>query len=116
MNPLIDHYLAVLRKYAEFDGRATRSEFWWFYLATLLVNVGIALLDWILGTSLGLLYLLATLIPTLAVATRRLHDCDRSGWMQLLGLIPLIGMIVMAFMLAQPGQPVDNRYGPPPQA
>ncbi len=84
-------------KYAEFAGRATRSEFWWFFLFTLLVSVG---LDMVSHTLSGL-FSLATLLPSLAVGARRLHDTNRSGWWLLLWLVPFIGWIVLIIFYVQ---------------
>ena len=92
--------LCVTKKYANFEGTATRSEFWWFILFVFVVNV-------VLGTfsrPLGALFSLAMLCPELAVGARRLHDTDRSGWWQLIGLGPLVGAIVLIVFFAQPGK------------
>lgn len=98
------------KKYAEFNGRATRSEYWWFALAVFLVSLVLALIS----STLTNLFSLATLLPSLAVGARRLHDTDRSGWWQLLWIIPIIGWIVMVVFLAQQGQSAENRFGAPP--
>ena len=96
-------------KYVDFSGRASRSEYWWFALFIVLGNV---LLSFV-GHGLPLLFALATLLPSIAAATRRLHDTDRSGWMQLIVLIPLVGWLVVIYFLAQdPQEP--NRFGPEP--
>jgi uncharacterized membrane protein YhaH (DUF805 family) len=97
-------------KYAEFDGRAKRPEFWWFTLFIVLVSI---VLDQISGIA-SLLFSVATLIPSLAVGARRLHDTNRSGWWQLLWFIPVIGWIVIIVFLAQEGEAADNRFGAPP--
>ena len=110
---------ALLRKYADFQGRATRPEFWWFMLAILLATVVAALVDeFALGghSVLESLVSLATIVPSLSVGARRLHDTDRSGWWQLLSLIPLIGAIVLIVWWAQPGDGAPNRFGEPPAA
>lgn len=84
-------------KYVDFSGRASRSEYWWFVLFVFLVQLGLGLFsNW-----LALIFLLATLLPQIAAATRRLHDTGRSGWWQLIGLVPLIGWIVLIVFLAQ---------------
>jgi uncharacterized membrane protein YhaH (DUF805 family) len=86
-------------KYADFSGRASRSEYWWFFLFIVLVGVATSLVsDWV-----STVFLLATLLPSLAAATRRLHDTERSGWWQLVCLIPLLGVIVLIVFLAQKG-------------
>lgn len=85
------------KKFTEFNGRATRSEFWWWALFVFLLS----LFGQIIGKSLGSLFSLVTLLPSIAVATRRLHDIGRSGWWQLVGFIPLIGWAVMVFWCAK---------------
>lgn len=94
------------KKYADFTGRATRSEYWWWVLFYALVSVGLGLVSDILSG----LFALAVLVPSLAVAARRLHDLDRSGWWQLICLIPLIGLIVLIYWFVQPAKE-PNRYG-----
>ncbi|HEY4084017.1 MAG TPA: DUF805 domain-containing protein [Burkholderiaceae bacterium] len=84
-------------KYAEFTGRATRSEFWWFFLFTCLVSAGCDMLS----HTLSALFSLATLLPSLAVAARRLHDTNRSAWWLLLLLVPIIGWIVLLVFYCQ---------------
>jgi uncharacterized membrane protein YhaH (DUF805 family) len=84
-------------KYADFDGCASRSEYWWFVLFTLLASFGFALMSDVLSG----LFTLANLLPTIAVTARRLHDTDRSGWLQLIGLIPLVGWILVLVWYVQ---------------
>ena len=98
-------------KYVDFNGRAQRSELWWFVLFNFVVSI---LLSAVLGEMLGSLYSLAVFLPSIAVAARRLHDIGRSGWWQLIGLIPLIGLIVLIYWFVQPGQPGSNEHGPNP--
>ncbi|GEO83573.1 MULTISPECIES: DUF805 domain-containing protein [Alphaproteobacteria] len=108
----------VLSKYATFTGRAARSEFWWFALFVLLVNIATGFIDSAVfgGQVLNTLAGLALLVPQLAVGVRRLHDIDRSGWWLLLALVPVIGWIVLLYFNIQPSQPGDNRFGPQPTA
>lgn len=94
-----------LTKYADFKGCASRSEFWWFGLAIFLISLGLSTIN----QSLSGLFSLASIIPSVAVATRRLHDTDRSGWYQLLGIIPFIGWIVLIVFYAQDTKP-GSRY------
>ncbi|HEY8887100.1 MAG TPA: DUF805 domain-containing protein [Gallionella sp.] len=94
------------RKYAEFNGRASRSEFWWWVLFIVIISIGAQLID----QTVGALVTLATLLPYLAVTSRRLHDINRSGWWQLIGFIPLIGWVVMIYWCAQDSS-VQNKYG-----
>jgi uncharacterized membrane protein YhaH (DUF805 family) len=100
-----------LRKYAAFGGRASRPEFWWFILFTTLVSAGLSSLNLLtpngaiaLGTSLSGVWSVAMLLPTLAVAVRRLRDTGRS-WMELLWLlVPIAGLVIIAFLLTAPSQ------------
>jgi uncharacterized membrane protein YhaH (DUF805 family) len=107
----------VLGNYATFSGRARRSEYWWFALANVIVNVALNIVG-SLGDALSslagvavLVYGLGTLIPSLAVAARRLHDTGRSGWMMLLALIPLVGLIILIVFLASDSAKGSNKYG-----
>jgi uncharacterized membrane protein YhaH (DUF805 family) len=93
-------------KYADFSGRASRSEFWWWALFVFLASVACS----IVSQTLAGIFSLATLLPYFAVGTRRLHDTDRSGWFQLLSLIPLIGWIVLLVFFIQEGKE-PNRFG-----
>lgn len=108
----------VLSKYATFTGRATRSEFWWFALFVILVNIATSIIDnLIIGAPvLNTISALGLLLPQLAAGVRRLHDIDRSGWWLLIVLIPLIGWIVLIFFNVQPSQQGANRFGPQPVA
>jgi uncharacterized membrane protein YhaH (DUF805 family) len=99
-----------LQKYVGFDGRASRSEFWWFALFQIGVIVVVSMVHQQLGNIASLLLLL----PALAVGTRRLHDLGKSGWFQLLGFIPLIGWAILIYWYVQPGQLEANAYGEPP--
>ncbi len=85
------------RKYADFNGRATRPEYWWFFLFLFVASVAISYVS----STLSIVFTLATFVPAIAAATRRLHDTNRSGWWQLIGLVPLIGIIVLIVFLAQ---------------
>lgn len=107
---------SVLSKYATFSGRARRSEYWWFYLAYIVVDIVAAVVDAMLHTSLlQIVVLVALLLPTLAVGVRRLHDVGKSGWWLLIGLIPLVGVIVLIVFFCQDSQPGTNQYGPSPK-
>lgn len=98
-------------KYADFDGRASRSEYWWFVLFIVLVGFGVS----IVSEMLALVFYVGTLLPSIAAAARRLHDTNRSGWLQLIALIPLIGwLIVIYFLIQEPQEP--NRFGSPATA
>lgn len=110
-------YLDVLKNhYADFNGRAHREEFWMYVLFNLLVAIGVAIVVAIIRVPLlQHLYSLATLVPTLAVGARRLHDTNKSGWLQLLLLIPLLGLIILIVLWAQPTAPGSNPFGDAPR-
>ena len=112
----MEYFLGAYKKYADFTGRARRKEFWMFVLFYFIVSIVLGIVDSIIGFQLlGLLFSLGSLIPSLASGARRLHDTGRSGWWQLLYLIPLIGLIIMIVFLVQDSHP-DNEYGPNPKA
>ncbi|MDB5942385.1 MAG: hypothetical protein JWQ13_1951 [Ramlibacter sp.] len=100
-----------LTKYADFNGRAARPEFWWFVLALVVVST---ILNAVVAV-LGMLFSLATLVPSLSAGARRLHDTGKTGWLQLLWIIPVLGWAVLIYLLAQPGEAGANKYGPPPE-
>ena len=107
-------YVEVLQKYAEFDGRAKRSEFWLFMLVHIIISVILAVIAAVGPEFLAIvpvLYGLALLVPQLAVGSRRLHDTGKSGWLQLILLVPFIGWIIVLILMVLPGQG-ENKYGP----
>lgn len=115
-------FVAVLRKYATFTGRARRKEYWMYWLIYVLISIVLMFVDGIAGTlnadtGTGLfssIFMLGTLLPSLAVTVRRLHDTDRNGWWILLGFIPLIGGLILLIFTVKAGDPAENRYGPSP--
>jgi len=101
-----------LHKYVDFNGRAARSEYWWFFLFCVLVDLGAYILNETLGTRLFIvLSLIALWLPLLAAAVRRLHDAGMSGWWWWTTFIPVIGPFVLAYLLVQRSERRDNRYG-----
>ncbi len=100
-------------KYATFSGRASRSEYWWFYLFFILVGFVIGLLSEVSGifSIVGGIFILGSIIPSIAAGVRRLHDTDKSGWWLLIGLVPFIGLLLIYF-LAIAGTEGENRFGP----
>jgi len=109
------YFLDALSKYADFTGRARRAEFWMFTLIYLVLSIGISLLDVMLGTGfLAILFALAMLVPTISITARRLHDTGRSGWWQLLSLIPLIGGIILIIFLVLDSTE-ENKWGTSPK-
>ena len=117
-------YLEALRKYAVFEGRARRMEYWMFVLINCLIIVVLSVVDTVvglfsLGDSVGALtglYWLVVLVPSVAVTVRRLHDTDRSGWWALLALLPVLGTIVLFVFCVLDGTLGANRFGENPKA
>ena len=115
-------YIEVFKKYAVFSGRARRMEYWMFFLFSMIALVIMAVLDHIFKTTFGRLqwglfyciYGLAAFLPGIAVAVRRLHDTNKSGWMYLVGFIPIAGAIWLLILFATAGTVGDNNYGPDP--
>ena len=102
-------------KYANFNGRASRSEYWWFFLFVVLVNLVASTFIEQQGAITGIITL-ALFLPNLAVQVRRLHDIDRSGWWILIIAVPLIGAIIMIYWTIKAGSPATNQYGEYPGA
>lgn len=119
---------ACFSKYFRMSGRARRAEYWWFYLFVVIVSIILGLVDGLMAYSsttsalgafaevgiFGTIWSLATLIPSFTATVRRLHDTDRSGWWQLLWLIPIIGWIILIVWLATRGTEGPNRFGADP--
>ena len=115
-----DAVKSCLSQYVGFAGRARRSEFWYFYLFTIVVGLVALTIDRVILNSgnigvVGSLVSLLLLLPELAVGARRLHDTGRSGWWMLIGLIPLVGLIVLIVFFCQDSQPGPNRFGASPK-
>lgn len=125
----MEWFLIVVRdNYSNFNGRASRKEYWMFYLFYMIFAIFAMVADNILGITftvgegyyavnigygwIYLLFVLALLIPGLAVGIRRLHDVGKSGWWLLISLIPLIGVIWLIVLLATDGTADNNIYGP----
>jgi len=117
MNYFLD---AITKRYAQFSGRATRSEYWYFVLFSFIAGIISGILDGFLMTLTGglpvltLIFMLGLIIPSFSVAVRRLHDIGKSGWWLLIGFIPLLGLILLAFYVMDSKE--DNQYGLNPKA
>ena len=111
-------YFQAFKKYAEFEGRARRKEYWLFLLIHAFIIVAFFAIDTLVGTVAVFtgIYALATLIPTLAVTVRRLHDTGRSGWWYFIAFVPCIGGIVLFVFAVLDSDPNDNPYGANPKA
>ena len=97
-------------RYVDFNGRSRRSEYWWAYLAVVIIS---AVLTAVLG-ELAYIWTLATLIPNIAITVRRLHDIGKSGWWYLICLIPLVGAIILLVWMCLDSTE-DNQWGPNPK-
>jgi uncharacterized membrane protein YhaH (DUF805 family) len=114
----MDWYLKVLKQYADFNGRARRKEYWMFTLFNIIFYILAMLLDYIIGSGYSPIYgiyLLAVLIPNLAVSVRRLHDIGKSGVMMFLAFLPIIGAIWLLILFVTEGEEGENEYGPDPK-
>jgi len=106
-----------LSKFADFSGRSSRPEYWYFMLPIIVVMFVTNLVDSILlggMPALSLIVALATLVPTLSAGARRLHDTNRSGWWLLVALIPIVGALAVIYLCCQPGTEGPNDFGPQP--
>ena len=116
-------YLRVLKKYAVFEGRARRKEYWWFFLVHWLIIAAVGLVQEVgAGTVLGDVapliggsYVLGVFLPWLGVSVRRLHDRGLSGWWLLLNLVPYLGTIIVLVIFALDSESGENAYGPSPK-
>lgn len=119
---------AFWSNYRNFKGRARRSEYWFIQLFLVVTNLGAAVIDLALmdgdvdrfianggGGIVGLIWIIATIVPALAVLIRRLHDTNRSGWWALIGFVPVIGTIVILVFTVSDSDQVENRYGSSPK-
>ncbi|GAA4827653.1 DUF805 domain-containing protein [Algivirga pacifica] len=103
------YYLKALQNYAVFSGRATRSEYWYYVLFNLIFSFIVGFIGGFIGVeALGAIYSLAVILPSLAVAVRRVHDTGKSGWFV---LVPIYGLILMF----TEGEAGDNKYGVDPK-
>jgi uncharacterized membrane protein YhaH (DUF805 family) len=128
-------YIKVIKQYADFSGRASRTEYWMFVLFNILFCLAAMVLDYILAISvfdlryiyfgdahvslinlINFLYTLFVFIPGIAVGVRRLHDVGKSGWMILISLVPCVGGIWLLVLMLSDSMPIENQYGPVPQS
>ncbi len=115
--------------YSNFKGRARRSEYWYIQLFLVLTNLAAAVIDLALmdgdvdrfianggGGIVGLVWILATIVPAIAVLVRRLHDIGKSGWWALMVFLPFVGALVLLYFSVQDSQAEANAYGPSPKS
>lgn len=109
-------FVEVLKKYAVFSGRARRKEYWMFTLFYAIFEIVLMAVGYAIDfPALVAIFVVALLLPSLAVTVRRLHDTGRTGWWILIGIVPLVGFIVMLVFLCSDSQPGENKYGPSPK-
>ncbi|MDD5461536.1 MAG: DUF805 domain-containing protein [Methylococcales bacterium] len=121
---VMDWYLEALKKYAVFEGRARRKEYWFFILFNVLISMALGFVDRFIGnvnpeTGIGVLsgiYTLGVMIPGIAVSVRRLHDTGRSGWWLLITFLPIIGAIIFFYFMVLDSDTESNEYGPSPKS
>lgn len=113
----MNYYLDVIKRYADFAGRARRQEYWMFVLWNIPIVIVLMVIDFALGSYpvITWIYTLAVFLPSLGVSVRRLHDTGKSGWWYLVSLIPFVGWIWMLILMATEGHPGANEYGPNPK-
>jgi uncharacterized membrane protein YhaH (DUF805 family) len=116
----MNEFMAVIKNYAGFSGRAGRREYWMFFLVYVLIYIGLAVVTAIMPGVLAkvfgvltLVFMLGMLIPALAVGVRRLHDTDHSGWWMLLTIVPLAGLYILYLLIIE-GTNGPNRFGDSP--
>ena len=116
------------KRYRDFRGRSRRSEYWFIQLFLVVTNISVAIIDLALmgwdvdrfianggGGIVGLVWILVTIVPALAVLVRRLHDTGKSGWWALVGFLPLVGAIVLLVFTVTDSSPGENKFGPSPK-
>ena len=112
---------AIMNNYANFSGRASRSEFWWFSLFNFLISIPAVMIDLIIGIEVvpgygpfASILIIALLLPNMGLVVRRLHDTGRSGWWYFIALVPCVGIIILLVFTIMDGEPHPNAYGEVP--
>lgn len=119
----MEWFIYALRRYNDFNSRSRRREYWLFVLFYILLGIGAHFLDSLFGFAdvgqvygpIYSLYIIIMLLPSIAVAVRRLHDIDKSGWWLFIGFIPIIGFIWLLIYFLREGTYGSNQYGPDPK-
>ncbi len=122
----MNDFIIPYRRYVDFSGRSDRKEFWYYLLFYVIVAAMLSVVDRTLFPHtldgdgdylqpLTSIFAIGSLVPSIAVSIRRMHDTGRSGWWVLIWLIPIIGWIWALVLCAQKGQPEPNAYGEPPE-
>ncbi len=118
----VDAVKSAFARFNDFETRSSLSEFWWFMLFYFLVGLVVSIIEFtVFGQGMemtrgiiDLLVFLVLLVPTISVTARRRHDIGRSGWWQLIGLIPLLGVLILLYWVVKPGEDGDNHFGANP--
>ena len=113
----MNYYLDVVKKYAQFDGRARRKEYWMYTLFYAIIGAVVSILDTAIGAGgiISIIYWLAFILPTLGVTVRRLHDTDRSWTWILITFVPIIGSLWLLVLMCLDSTPGENRFGENPK-
>lgn len=115
----IDYYKLAFQRYADFEGRSRRSEYWYFALFNALAAYALLFIGGFINPFVGVglygIYILGAIIPSLAVAVRRMHDVGKSGWLLLISLIPLVGAILLLIWFVTDSDPGVNQWGDSPK-
>ena len=113
---MVEAYKKFLTNYANFNGRSTRSDYWYVALANFIIGFVLGFIGGLLHietitTVISAIYMLATLVPSIAIVVRRLHDINKSGWYYFMVFIPLVGIIILLVYLCTPSMDMNNPYG-----
>lgn len=108
---IVQTYISGMKKYAKFSGRCSRRDYWTFFLMNFAIVVALAFVS--MGI-LGLIYLIGAMVPLFSAMVRRFHDMGKSGWLTLVGFVPVVGTTIVFLMMFKEGTPGENQYGPMP--
>lgn len=114
---MVEAYQRLFKNYANFNGRSTRSDYWYIFLGNFLVGFVLGLIGGLfselggLTDALATIYSLVMLVPGIALVVRRLHDINKSGWFYFIALVPLVGGIILLVFLCTASVNENNRYG-----
>ena len=115
-------FIKWIKNYTLFKGRASRTEFWYFALASAIIQISLLIIDIIIGWDVGIIDGIKTfplfetsrlllLVPSISVTVRRLHDINKNGWWSLLWGLPVIGWVILVLWLCKNGDAGENQYG-----
>lgn len=114
-----DYFKMAFERFGDFKGRSRRSEYWYFALFNAIISYALMFLGSLISSNVGMglygLYVLAAIVPGVAVAVRRMHDVGKTGWLLLIGLIPIVGAILLLIWFVTEGEHSSNKWGPNPK-